>query len=258
MSLNQNLLPSEPDMQDLLDKFRQSVLLNFNCHHIGIIETFDEDLQQATVSIPYPKSFFNYDTATGLYVQKDVAFPPIGTCPVQFPGGGDFFLTFPVKPGDECLILFNDRDMDNWFAGSTNSPVNSGRLHAYADALVIVGFRSGPNTINDFNSSAVELRDILGTTKFSLTATDASMANAGGAQVATDGPLVKIKTTIGGTLGAALANLATNLQSLCTQIAAITVTTASVPSSIPNNAAAIALVAGQIATTAATIAEILA
>jgi hypothetical protein len=67
---------------------------------------------------------------------------PIQDCPVHFPQGGGYILTFPVAAGDECLICFSERSIDNWFAhGGTQSP-SDWRMHDITDAFVVMGVRS--------------------------------------------------------------------------------------------------------------------
>src|SRR5271155_5094227 len=41
--------------------------------------------------------------------------PPCLDCPVVFPGGGGFTLTFPVAAGDEGLLVFASRCIDAWW-----------------------------------------------------------------------------------------------------------------------------------------------
>ena len=41
--------------------------------------------------------------------QVSISMPRLVDVPVSFPCGGGVTLTFPVKPGDECELIFNDR-----------------------------------------------------------------------------------------------------------------------------------------------------
>lgn len=167
--VQQNLVPNEPQLKDLLDQYSKNINLNFACHHIGTIQSFNPVKQTATATINYQKTYFRPD-ATGVFQPVLVAYPILADCPVIFLGGGGFSLTFPVAEGDECLILFNDRDLDVWFqGGGANAAVATPRLHSISDGIVLAGIRSLANTIDDFNSDAVELRNEDGTTKVSFT-----------------------------------------------------------------------------------------
>ena len=67
-------------------------------------------------------------------------------------------MTFPVIKGDECVIFFNDSDIDNWFTtGTQSSAPNSARIHDLNDALVFVGVRSLARSLQTYNLNGPEL-----------------------------------------------------------------------------------------------------
>lgn len=167
IELPQNLIPSDPQTTDVLKAFKRDLMLNFNCHHLGTVQSFDPEFQTAKVTINYKKAFYTIDER-GRYLPKLVDYPVIVAAPAIFVGGGGYALTFPVDEGDECLVLFNDRNIDNWFAGSSNSAPATQELHAFGDALIIVGLRSKANAISDFSSDGPELRNKEGDKKFSI------------------------------------------------------------------------------------------
>lgn len=69
--------------------------------------------------------------------------PLLINCPVVFPTGGGFTMTFPIHQGDECLVIFACRCIDSWWqsGGIDNQPIEL-RLHDLSDGFVIVGPRS--------------------------------------------------------------------------------------------------------------------
>jgi len=160
MPRNPNFL--HPSEQDLLNFFADNVLTALNCMHLGTISSFDSSTQTANATIDYQKVNYVYNTLTGLYDQFLSPYPPLVSCPVRFDMGQDGGFTRPVKEGDKCKILFNDRDMDGWFLGALNQPPQSGRLHAFCDA-VIVPMTNPSNPIKNFDSSRPMVRDGLGT-----------------------------------------------------------------------------------------------
>ena len=115
----------------------------------GIIASFDPDTQTASVQ-PAIKRIFTEKGAVNLPLCVDV--------PVQFPGGGDFFLTFPVKPGDECMLHFSERCIDFWHANGGVQLPGEYRLHDLSDAMATVGINSQPRKIGSFNTTGAELR----------------------------------------------------------------------------------------------------
>lgn len=115
----------------------------------GIIVSFDAATQTATVQ-PAIKRIFTGLGAVNLPLCVDV--------PVAFPGGGDFFLTFPVKQGDECILLFSERAIDYWHvSGGTQLPAEY-RLHDLSDAIAVVGLNSQPKKLSNLQMDGAELR----------------------------------------------------------------------------------------------------
>lgn len=238
--IKQNLLPEHPDLADLIAIAKTDTLLSIFCHHIGTIQSFDADNQTATATINYTRTYFNRQ-ATGLYtpVQKD--YPILVDCPVVFLGGGDTALTMPVAIGDECLVLFNDRDIKNWFAGNPKGPVSTPRLHSSADGLIIVGIRSLPNVLEGFDTIRALLSN--GTVKLGINPSNN-----------------KVLISNGTTLNSLLQDLCTQLQSLTSTLSSLTVTAVSGglgTSGPPSNAAAITSIGTQISSIASNIGNLL-
>jgi len=88
--------------------------------------------------------------------------------PVIFPGSGDYALTFPVKQGDECLLIFCERSIDNWNEKGDVQEQSDYRQHHAADAIAIVGLRSQPNVFDNFDNSHAQLRSKDGSTLITL------------------------------------------------------------------------------------------
>lgn len=92
-----------------------------------------------------------------------VQLPIITDIPVIFPRGGGCTLTFPVRPGDECLLVFADRCIDFWWQnGGVQEPVDL-RQHDLSDAFALVGPQSQTHKISDISTSATQLRTDDGT-----------------------------------------------------------------------------------------------
>ncbi len=135
----------------------------------GIIETFDPDTQLATVQ-PAIKRIFKTVDESDVEFLTPTALPVLINVPVAFPRGNGFSLTFPVKKGDECLIVFNERSIDNWNKNGGVQEPSAFRLHSLSDAMVYVGLSSQPNKITNFASDDVELRNEAGDQRIILKA----------------------------------------------------------------------------------------
>ena len=54
-------------------------------------------------------------------------------------------VSFEVNPGDACLVVFADCDIDAWFESGEAEVPPSGRIHSLSDGFAFVGFRTGRN-----------------------------------------------------------------------------------------------------------------
>lgn len=154
---NINLIPQEIGLKDLLMYYKKLTKLEINCHHVGTITSFNPLTQTAQATINYTKTFLKVD-AVGDTTVTPTNYAQLIDCPVICLGGGGGYLTFPIEEGDECLVLFNDRDFDNWFNGSSSSAPSTPRSHAFSDAIILVGLRSLANVIPLYDTDAVSLR----------------------------------------------------------------------------------------------------
>lgn len=139
----------EPSLEVALEEQIKTKLLNLHTMLPGIIASFDPVRQTAQVQ-PCIKRLFIDKGAVNLPLCVDV--------PVEFPGGGGFFLTFPVKVGDECVLSFSERAIDYWYLnGGVQLPAEY-RLHDLSDAIARVGLNSQPKNIPSFKIDGTQLR----------------------------------------------------------------------------------------------------
>lgn len=155
---------SDPTLKNIFDLFKQDIFSNLNCHAIGKIESFNATQQTANVSIDYKRQSSNDTNAV-------VNYPLLVDCPAIVVGGGNGSLRFPITAGDKCLIFFNDRDIDNWFSGSSNAVLNTERKHSFSDSIVLIGLHSLANPLSEYDVDKTEL--IHGDSKVSLGDDDA-------------------------------------------------------------------------------------
>lgn len=119
----------------------------------GIIQSFDPDAVTAVVQ-PAIKGAEQDESGAELSVN----LPLLVDVPVVFPRGGGCTLTFPVKAGDECLVIFADRCIDFWWqSGGIQEPVDE-RMHDLSDAFCIVGPQSQAKKIGGISTTAAQLR----------------------------------------------------------------------------------------------------
>lgn len=97
-----------------------------------------------------------------------VNLPMLLDCPVVFPHGGGCSLTFPIKQGDECLVVFSSRAIDLWWqSGGVQAPVEM-RMHDLSDGFVLVGAYSQTKVLPNVSTQALQLRSDDGQAFFEL------------------------------------------------------------------------------------------
>ena len=148
--------PAKPDLRSLLTALGLESRKQVNCARIGIIQSFNPANQTVTVQVAQQQVLSTSPEG----VQNLAPFPPLVSVPVFFPCGGGFTLTFPIAPGDECLVIFNDREIDNWLlSGGDQTTPTTARIHDMADGMAFVGFRSFPRSLNPIiSTSSTQLR----------------------------------------------------------------------------------------------------
>ena len=162
----------------------------------GIVESFDAGKQTAVVR-PVVQRFFRG--------QGFKPLPHLFDVPVVFPRGGGFVLTFPVKQGDECILHFAERAIDNWHATGKVSEPSEFRTHDLSDACAQVGVSSLPNVVQNLNTAAVELRSLDGKSVVSIDNDGNVKASAADGNIEVASTTGKITLNVPGGSSAAIA-----------------------------------------------------
>lgn len=153
----------------------------------GIIQSFDPQAMTCSVQPAIQGRRTTYDPNTAQPSTKFVNIPLLVDCPVQFPSGGGCSLTFPVKAGDECLVVFSSRCIDAWWQQGGVQPPMEARMHDLSDGFVLLGFRSQPRVLANVSTTTAQLRNDAGDTfveldtagrKVNITAPGGSTVNA--------------------------------------------------------------------------------
>jgi hypothetical protein len=148
--------PIPPTLKELLRQYKQDIFSTFNSHQIGIIEEFDPANQTATVRFAIKRVLKTNKDGSKVLSER----PLVKQAPVVMLYGGSSYLTFPIAPGDECIVLFNDREIDNWFtqgAAQNGLPPQTERMHDVSDALILVGVRSLRKSIANYLENGIRL-----------------------------------------------------------------------------------------------------
>jgi phage baseplate assembly protein gpV len=123
----------------------------------GVIQSFNTDKPNTITAVITLSVIGVTQNSEGTYSNQ----PPIQLydVPVVFPRGGGCSLTFPLKSGDECLVVFAARCIDSWWqSGGVNNVPMEPRLHDLSDGFCIPGPYSQPNVISNISTTDVQLR----------------------------------------------------------------------------------------------------
>lgn len=151
------------DLSAVLSTERGAVKDQIRVAMPGIIHSFNPETVTAVVQPALRSVQQNNDGST-----NTSDYPLLVDVPVIFPRGGGCTLTFPVKEGDECLLIFADRCIDFWWQSGGVQETVDPRQHDLSDAFAIVGPQSQAQKISGISTSSVELRSDDGGTKLSL------------------------------------------------------------------------------------------
>lgn len=98
----------------------------------------------------------------GVITNKDGSKTPLDppvfiNVPICFPRGGGYAITFPLRAGDEVLIIFSSRCIDGWWqSGGIQVPPDL-RMHDLSDGFAIPGPASIPNALSGVSSNSLRV-----------------------------------------------------------------------------------------------------
>lgn len=133
-------MASVPDLSSVIKAQGNKFASNFNCMRIGIVQEFyPEDL---TASILIANKREDYLNPNGTQNVRNFALIRAKVCYCNA------HITVPINPGDECILLFADREIESWFINGDVNPIAHARMHDLTDAIAIFGIRSLPHMIS--------------------------------------------------------------------------------------------------------------
>ena len=134
----------------------------YNIHFPGRVVTYYPEDQTADIQICAESIVDTFEEMDKLHVRK-----VLKKVPVQTAGGGNWHLTFPIKPGDPCLLLFSQVGYDHWFyedkdeAGviAKNPAPWLRRCFDITDGFAQVGFNTLPRAVQSYSPTDSEWRN---------------------------------------------------------------------------------------------------
>lgn len=137
----------EANLSEISQLLKDSVMSNLNCHNIGRIIEFDSTTQTCTVELMQIKQF------------NDQAFipAPITQVPLIIYGSDNSYITLPNPVGSVCLLLFLDRNIDNFLETGEQYMPETSRMHDFTDAVALTTFKTLANPIENYDGNAITM-----------------------------------------------------------------------------------------------------
>lgn len=149
---------NKASLNGVLAEFTRSILLGLDDMLPAKIVSYDRITNRAVV-----QPLIKIGTTSGDKVSRG----KVANIPVYMFGGGGFFMSFPIKPGDFGWIKTNDRDISLVLQSGEEDWPNTKRLHSFSDAMFF------PDTLKDWiidgsNSEAAVFQNTSGSVSLSI------------------------------------------------------------------------------------------
>lgn len=125
----------------------------------------------------------------------DTNLPLCVDCPIAYPGGGGFVLTWPLVKDDEGVLVFASRCIDSWWQSGGIQKQAELRMHDLSDGFFFpTGGMSQPNIPSGINAAGPELRSKDGNSLIRLETSKITMSlNSGRTELIADDTLQEVQ-----------------------------------------------------------------
>lgn len=160
------------DDSQLYENIIKKVNFNLRCCIPGVIQQYDPKTNTASIQPAIREEIVNEDNTV-----QYMNLPILVNVPVIFPSCSIGSIKMLLKQGDECLVLFSDLSIDNfWKYANVQNPIEV-RRHDLSDGIAIPCVLSQPNT-KPFNGTGIEITS--GDSKISITKDEITFKNGYG------------------------------------------------------------------------------
>jgi hypothetical protein len=126
---------NEENRHEELQALKRDILSSLHCALPGTVVSFDAESQTAVIQPAVSRIIPTVAEGS----PSSVSMPLLRDVPVFMP------VSFEVNPGDACLVIFADCDIDAWFETGEAEVPGSDRMHSLSDGFAFVGFRTRGN-----------------------------------------------------------------------------------------------------------------
>lgn len=139
------------DDSQLYENIIKKVNFNLRCCIPGVIQQYDPKTNTASIQPAIREEIVNEDNTV-----QYMNLPILVNVPIIFPSCSIGSIKMLLKQGDECLVLFSDLSIDNfWKYANVQNPIEV-RRHDLSDGIAIPCVLSQPNT-KQFNGTGIEI-----------------------------------------------------------------------------------------------------
>lgn len=187
------VFPTESEAQE---STIERMLAEAFCCLPGVVEKFDAATQLAEVTPAIQRKIIQRNGKPKYEKIKPITKVPVVVPYVQKLG---LLITLPIAKGDEGILVFSDRMIDNFVKkGGIQPPECCGadnqttepRAHSIIDAIFIPGIITKPNVVKSWNNEALEIRNKDRTCFFSMNKNcNITIITTGSTAVKTDGDI---------------------------------------------------------------------
>lgn len=139
----------QADFRTSAQMLKESIFSTLNCHAVGQVLEFNSDNQTATVKICQVKEL------DGVAYQ----LPELEGVPVFVYGGNSKYITMGDIVGSYCILVFIDRNIDNFLETGQAYIPETARMHDWSDCIALCGFNPFTNSIKEYDLSSIQIRN---------------------------------------------------------------------------------------------------
>lgn len=128
-----------PTLINILQNNIQKAFLELLCCRIGIVQKFyPEDITADFLVVNKVTKGLNKDGTQKVQDWATIRAKVCYASPHE---------SFPLRPGQECILWFSDREIESWFINGNTNAISHSRMHDETDCIAIAGLRSMPQMI---------------------------------------------------------------------------------------------------------------
>ncbi|MBQ2285326.1 MAG: hypothetical protein II244_06645 [Clostridia bacterium] len=138
---------TQVDFNNVMELAQDAIMSRLNVHNIGRIIEFDKNTQTCTVELMILKQFN----------ERIIEPAPITEVPLIILGAGGGHITLPNPVNTICLLLFLDRNMDNFMETGEAYVPETSRMHDFTDCIALTTFKTAINPLSEYDEDAITI-----------------------------------------------------------------------------------------------------